>query len=443
MPLGAGQDARETLQQSPGSFAERLLASGARRAWIARGEAAGELRASCDLVSGLSQLVRVDPAYRGHHAVFLEVEPETGLLLAAFVHDTRRGQAQGGVRYQAYPTLGGFLQDGLRLSLGMGRKCALAGLWWGGGKGVIARAPGDAWRDPGYRRAVFAGYGRFVSSLRGAYVTAEDAGTTPADMAEVHKHTRFATCVPPDIGGSGNPSAMTAAGVVVAMEAALAFRRTPGLAGRCVAMQGAGNVGAEMIGLLLARGVSRVVVAEASREQRDLVLDRFTAEPVTVRLAAPGDASILAEPCDVLAPNALGGVLDAKTIPEIRAAIVCGAANNPLADDSADATRLAERGITHVPDFIANRLGIVCCANEHAGSLPNDPAVTRHLNSSWPDSIPNVTRRVLEEAAGTGDTPIAVANALADARIEEPHPIWGRRAEEITDTLLRSGWVDA
>jgi glutamate dehydrogenase/leucine dehydrogenase len=281
-----------------------------------------------------------------------------------------------------------------------------------------------------------------VSSLRGAYVTAEDAGTTPADMAEVHRRTRFATCVPPEIGGSGNPSAMTAEGVVVAMEAALAFRGTPGLAGRRVAMQGAGNVGAAMIELLLARGVSRVVVAESSAEQRDLVLDRFAAEPITVRLAAPGDASILAEPCDVLAPNALGGVLDAKTIPEIRASIVCGGANNPLADDSADAKRLVARGITYVPDFIANRLGIVFCANEHAGTLPDDPAVKRHLDPRWPDSIPNVTQHVLAEAARTGDTPIAVANRLADARIEEPHPIWGRRAEEITNALLQSGWVD-
>jgi glutamate dehydrogenase/leucine dehydrogenase len=432
------------LESSPQVLADRLAATGDRRAWVAtrtgdRIEASESLRqigAGDELVSHLVG----GPDHNGHRAIFLEVGQETGCLLGAFVHRTHRGQAQGGLRYWPYDSLAAYLGDGLRLAQGMGRKCALAGLWWGGGKGVIARRT-DREDDPESRRAVFAEYGRFVSSLRGCYVTAEDAGTTPADIAEIQHHTRFVTCIPPERGGAGNPSEMTARGVVAAMETALAFDDRDDLRGAHVAMQGAGHVGGAMLPILLERGVARITVADTQPARCADVRARFGADDVVVREVAPGDASILTEPCDVLVPNALGGVLNPKTIPGIRADLICGAANNALDDDERDARALAERGIVYVPDFVANRMGIVFCANEHAGSLPRDPQILQHLDPGWPGSIQAVTRRVLEQAKRDGTTPVAAANAMADDRSLEPHPIWGDRASRIVDALVGGAWT--
>ena len=374
----------------------------------------------------------------GHEALFFEAEPESGALFGAFLHRTARGQGQGGLRHWPYARFEDFLRDGLRLSLGMTRKNAAAGLWWGGGKGIIA--PGEGTPAPEARRALYRAYGRFVTSLCGCYVTAEDVGTTPVDMAEVHRATRFATCVPPEVGGSGNPSLRTAVGVVCGMQAALEFGGQRGLAGLEVAMQGTGNVGSAMIPLLLERGVARVVASEISAERRAVLLDRFAGEPVEVRLAASGDDAILCEPCDILAPSALGGVLGSESIPGIQASLVCGPANNQLVDEQRDGGLLLARGITHVPDYIVNRMGIVQCANEQYGYVSRDDAVERHLSTAWSGGIHQTTLRILGHARDTGITPIEAANRLADERAAEPHPIFGDRARAIVDSLVAGGW---
>lgn len=432
------------IASSPTALADRLAQTGSRRAWIATraggrvetSESLREIGAGDELVSHLL----AGSAHAGHRAIFFEVGPDSGCLLAAFVHQTHRGQAQGGLRYWHYDTLAGYLEDGLRLAQAMGRKCALAGLWWGGGKGVIAR-PARGGDDPKMRRTIFAEYGRFVSSLRGCYVTAEDAGTTPEDIAEIHRHTRFVTCIPPERGGAGNPSEMTARGVVAAIETALAFGGSDDLRGAQVAMQGAGHVGAAMIPMLLERGTARISVADTSAARCAEVRSRFGDHGVAVREVAPGDASIFAEDCDVLVPNALGGVLNPKTIPTIRASLICGAANNALEDDERDALALAERQIVYVPDFVANRMGIVFCANEHAGSLPDDPEIAKHLDASWAGSIPALTRSILEQARESGTTPVAAANAIADERGLEQHPIFRDRTSRIIDSLVSSDWA--
>lgn len=432
---------RLRLDDRPDAVARALRARGVERAWIAWDGESRSARASLPELDGAADaLARRERDYRRHEAIFLAPAATSDALFGAFVHSCARGQAQGGLRHLAYASFGCFLRDGLRLSLGMARKCALAGLWWGGGKGVIARAP-DA-PEPGRdeRRALYREYARFVTGLRGCYVTAEDAGTTPLDMAEVARHTRFATCIPPEVGGSGNPSAMTALGVVEAIEAALdatgdATGDAP-LRGRAIAMQGAGQVGAAMLERLFEKDVARVVVAETSAERCCALRDFFAGRPLEVRCVPPGDEAILAEPCDVLVPNALGGVLHAKTIPQVRARIVCGAANNPLEDDVADAEALHARGIVWVPDFVANRMGIVACCDEQAGSLPRDPAVLAHLDRGNADSIYRTVRRILERAARADVSPVHAAHALADERILEPHPIHGDRARRIVASLL-------
>ncbi len=426
------------------AFAQELLRHGRTRAYLVFDPHSRAFQISQPELRELADRILGDRVnFRDHEAVFLGAGPESKALFGVFLHRTVRGQAQGGVRHWHYASVEDFLRDGLRLALGMSRKSALAGLWWGGGKAVIApskaRSEGEL-QDAGWRRTVYREFGSFVSSLRGCYVAAEDVGTHPADMAEIFHSTRFATCVPPQFGGSGNPSAMTAAGVVCAMEAALDFLGMGGLEGKKVAMQGTGNVGLAMIEQLLARGVRQIVASEVSAERQAAALDRFADRGVEVRLTEPDDPSPLAEPGDILAPNAVGGVLGPKTIPLIQAPIVCGAANNQLVDDRRDDVSLKERAITLVPDFVGNRMGIVHCANEQNGYVNRDPEIERHLDRSWHASIYRVTQQVLGLARRSGVTPTSAANRLADELVEQPHPIWGHRSRQIVASLLADHW---
>jgi glutamate dehydrogenase/leucine dehydrogenase len=430
-------------QLSPMSFAEQLLGRGKHRAAFVYDEIAGQLTASNIELQELAACIAGNTRdFDKHEAIFLEVGKTTGALFGAFLHATKRGQGAGGVRHWPYQTLHEFFSDGLRLSRGMGRKNALAGLWWGGGKGVIARQPGDQFRDPEYRKRLYAEYGEFVSGLRGVYVTAEDVGTTPSDMAQIFATTRFVTCVPPAVGGSGNPSISTAHGVVCAMEGALDFLGRGTLEGKRIAMQGTGNVGTAMIGFLLQRGVSRIVASEISSSLREQILQTHRDSRLDVRLVTTDDTSIYREECDIFAPNALGGILGPHTIPLLKAPLVCGSANNQLLDEHRDDLALQDCGIAYVPDFVANRMGIVNCANEQYGSLPNDPAIIRHFSRDWESSVYNVTRDVLRRALEEKTTPARAANKLADDLMQQPHPIWGHRTKDIVQALLRERWAD-
>lgn len=428
------------LDASPYQFAKDLRALGRTRAFFVHSDTEGRVVPSHPGLSALAEAIGRERDFDAHEALFLEIGRETGALLSAAVHRTVRGQAAGGVRHWPYETFGDFLRDGLRLSRGMGRKNALAGIYWGGGKGVIARVAGDRHEDAGFRRTLYGEYGRFITSLRGVYVTAEDAGTTSDDMAEVFRTTRFVTCIPESVGGSGNPSPRTAKGVVSAMEAAIDHLGLGTLEGKTIAMQGAGNVGAAMIGDLLARGAARVVATDVSEIQCAVVKARFAGENVQIRHVAPADASIFEEPCDVFAPNGLGGILNPETIPRLACRIVCGAANNQLLDEERDDRALHARGILYVPDFVANRMGIVSCANEQYGSLPEDPAITRHLGRDWENAVYVVTRRILESARAERTPPTATANLLADRAALEPHPIFPHRGKAITRALVAGGW---
>jgi glutamate dehydrogenase/leucine dehydrogenase len=424
--------------ESPAQLAARLRAAGIRRACLVFDPDRRGYGPSHPLLQDLADELTAARHCADHEAVFLQVASAADALLTAFVHRTSRGQAQGGLRRRHYPRTSDLLSDGLRLSRAMTRKNALAALWWGGGKGILADVAGGT-RDRDVRARLYGEYGSFVSSLRGCYVTAADAGTDEDDMARVFAATRFSTCVPTGAGGSGDPSASTAAGVLAAIEAALDACGRSGLEGRTVAIQGMGHVGCELADGLLRRG-ARVVASEVCPERRAAVLDRLEGQAIEVRLSEAGDTTILEESCDVLAPCALGGVLDGKTIPGVQARIVCGAANNPLGDEEADAEALARRGIVYVPDFVANRMGIVQCANEQYGYVNRDPAVVRHLDRAWSGSIYQTTRRVIEMAERSGSTPFAVAASIADELAEEPHPIWGHRARRIIESLVADRW---
>ena len=429
------------LENTPQAFVDQLRSIGGR-GYVVRRSESGRLESSHAVLDPIRKLCEDDTRdFLEHEGLFFEVGPQSGALLTAFVHRTARGQAAGGLRHWPYPTLEALVRDGLRLSVGMTRKNAMAGLWWGGGKGIIARRDDEKWRDRSYRDVVYAEYGRFVSSLSGCYITAEDAGTTPPDMRAVFTGTRHTTCIPADQGGSGNPSGPTALGVVCAMEAALDVTGQGTLAGKRIAMQGAGNVATFMMAALLERGVASIIASDISERRITELRSRFEGAPVELRLCAPDDLTIFETPCDIFAPNALGGILNPGTIERLQTGIVCGAANNQLLDDKRDMEALVQRKIVYVPDFVANRMGIVNCANEAYGHVPNDPAITRHLERDWEQSVFKMTRRVLLRAQETGMTTAEAANALADEIGAELHPVWPLRGQQIIEGLIETGWA--
>lgn len=429
-----------SLDSSVRDFIDFILGHGLSRACFVRSEEPHAFTTPVAELAPIARAISSDRNYDEHEAAFFEIGGETRALHSAFLHKTTRGQGAGGVRFWPYGSIGALVRDGLRLSRGMGRKNALAGLHWGGGKGVIARAPGADFKDPSYRRILYREFGRFISSLRGVYVTAEDVGTTPTDMAEIFSATRFTTCIPENAGGSGNPSPSTARGVVCAMEAAVDHLDLGSLSGKTVVLQGGGNVGSSMIADLLERDVANVTVFDMSEEQCRTVAERFRGSRVTTKVVAPGDAISLEAPCDILSPNALGAILNPGTIPRLSCKIVCGAANNQLEDEQRDGDAISARGILYVPDFVANRMGIVNCANEEFGTLPNDPLIERHFGRDWDNAVYVITKRILETARERNVSTTRAAEALADRLMQEPHPMFPGRGEQIIASLLASNW---
>ncbi|MEL6181794.1 MAG: Glu/Leu/Phe/Val dehydrogenase dimerization domain-containing protein [Myxococcota bacterium] len=434
----------ELLSMSVQRFVGFLLQEGIGRAHLVYDRDQQKVIASHPQLEPLARYLEADTRdFMEHEGVFLQVNSTGTTLQGAFVHRTQRGQAAGGVRYWTYPTLEDYLRDGLRLARGMTRKNALAGLWWGGGKGVIARNPALPVDDPNTRAHIYREYGQLLSALRGCYVTAEDVGTRVADMVHVHNSTRFTTCIPTAIGGSGNPSIPTARGVLCAMEAAL-DHLNPGdtLAGKTIAVQGMGHVGEPLLRGLLDNGVAHLIAWDINPELVHRVTQSLNDDRLDSRVVQPGDDSMLTTPCDVLSPCAVGAVLNPRTIPLLQATIVCGAANNQLEDPERDDRLLQERNILYVPDFLANRMGIVTCANEQHGYLHPDPLIERHLGRDWEHAIFRTTQRILHHARTEALPPAAVATALADTLSAETHPLMGHRGQAIIKGLVADRWFE-
>jgi glutamate dehydrogenase/leucine dehydrogenase len=431
------------LNMHPQELVRFLRANGIRRFHFIHDAHRRTMTASHPRLQPIADFVLADQRdFMEHEGAFFQVSREHDTLQGAFVHRTRRGQAAGGVRYWQYDTVESYLRDGLRLAKGMTRKNALAGLWWGGGKGVMAHNPEVDKYDPGIREDIYREFGELLSAIRGCYVTAEDVGTHVVDMAHVFARTRFTTCIPQGLGGSGNPSVPTARGVVAGMEAALDFLGEGNLEGKAVAVQGMGNVAAPLIRFLLENKVRKVAACDINPGLTDTIRQSFPDELVKPRTVDPGDLSIFAEECDILAPCACGAVLNPKTIPMIRARIVCGAANNQLEDAARDDRLLHARGILYVPDFLTNRMGIVNCANEQDGEVARDPMIERHLEREWEHSIHQAATRVFRRSKESGEPPALVAMALADELSLVEHPITGHRGRQIIDSLAASNWYE-
>ncbi|MAD60024.1 MAG: hypothetical protein CMH49_00740 [Myxococcales bacterium] len=436
------------LSLSPEALAKVLREQGIKRFYVMTDPNTGKIRVSHPQLKELAEALSADQRdFDQHEGIFCEVSTATDMIHGAFIHRTCRGQAQGGTRFWTYLTFRDFLNDGIRLSRGMTHKNALAGLWWGGGKGVMSRPQNLDLQDLDLRRKIFEEYGGFISSLKGCYITAEDVGTKTEDMAAIFSHNRFITCIPRKMGGSGNPSAMTALGVVRGMEAALDFqagrdrrdqepnfKQSP-LQGKHVVVQGAGHVGEVIIDLVLKSG-ARVTATDINAHRLDKLRDQWHGQAVELVCTAPNDMSPLAIDCDILCPAATGGALNPETIPTIKASIVCGAANNQLEDPQRDGQTLNERGILYLPDFLVNRMGIVNCANEQYGYVEQDPILNQHLSFSWEYSVYQTAQRVLTRAS-SGESPHQSAVSLAEDLSQELHPIWGHRGQAIIASLTK------
>jgi leucine dehydrogenase len=310
------------------------------------------------------------------------------------------GPSLGGVRFWHYDDDEAALRDALRLSEAMTLKAAMAGLHQGGGKAVVLWDDPDRPRPPELLHAL----GRAIDGLGGRYLAAEDVGATTADMDGLAEVTPWVTGVSESLGGSGDPSPVTAFGVLCSMRAALHARLGKStVRGRRVMVQGAGHVGSHLARLLAEEG-AEVLVADRDPARAERVA------AVTGATVVAADDSLTAF-CDVLAPCALGGVLTEEVAPQLRCHVVVGAANNQLADRAADVA-IARRGILVVPDFVAGAGGIVNIAQEFTG-YDRDRAYAETAR------IEDTTARVLEWARHDGVTPTDAALAMARRRIEE------------------------
>jgi leucine dehydrogenase len=323
----------------------------------------------------------------------------SGLRAIIAIHSTGLGPALGGTRFFPYPSEDEALEDVLRLARGMTYKSAAAGLDLGGGKAVILGDPRTDKTEPLLRA-----YARFVDSLGGRYITAEDVGTTQPDMDMIRRETSFVTGVSRALGGSGDPSAATAYGVLHAMKAvAKRLWGDAALEGRHVVVSGVGKVGYALVRHLVEERC-RVTVADVNAEAVERVSADFGTE-----VAPPEKAHSVA--CDLFSPCAMGAVLNASTIPELHCEAVVGSANNQLAEP-ADAERLADAGVVYAPDYVVNAGGVINIAEEVA-------AQGYHRERAYASvrRIYDTTLAVLETAAAEGITTAAAADRLAEQRI--------------------------
>lgn len=336
------------------------------------------------------------PFYDHHEEVVFHEQTDVGLRCIIAIHNTQLGPAVGGCRMYSYRDSASAMDDVLQLSRGMTYKSALAGLPMGGGKAVIL---GDPRRDKS--PALLEAMAAVVDSLGGRYVTAEDSGTSVADMAAMRRRSPYVMGAQAcnDIGA--DPSPYTARGVFLGIGAALAWRGEGGLEGKTVAVQGAGAVGSALSRLLLEAGAT-VFISDPD-ERRCAALQSLGATPVA-------SDQLITLPVDVLAPCALGAVINEQNVEDIQATVIAGAANNTLANPELAAV-LAGRGVLYAPDFAINAGGIITVHHQRSGSTL--AALNRHI-----DGIADTLSAVFAAGERCGSTHVA-AEQLAMAALHQ------------------------
>jgi leucine dehydrogenase len=294
--------------------------------------------------------------YDYEQVVFCQDEA-SGLKAIIAIHDTTLGPALGGCRMWTYASEEDAIMDALRLARGMTYKNAVAGLNLGGGKTVVIGNP-----KTDKSEALFRALGRYIQSLNGRYITAEDVGTNVHDMDTIRMETSYVTGISQEYGSSGNPSPMTALGVFRGMQAtAKVVFGTDDLAGKTVAIQGLGSVGYSLAQHLYNAGAN-LVVTDINEEAVKRAVNELGAKAVSA-------SEIFDINCDIFAPCALGAIINDDTIERLRCQAVAGSANNQLAEER-HGDRLHERGILYAPDYVINSGGVMNVADELEGYNP-------------------------------------------------------------------------
>ena len=335
----------------------------------------------------------------GHEQVVFVSNPEVGLKAIIAIHDTTLGPSLGGCRLYPYASEADALRDVLRLSRGMTNKAAIAGLDLGGGKAVIIG-------DPGIKsEGLFRAFGRAVESLGGRYITAEDMNTNVDDMGHIARESEWVMGTGQASGGSGDPSPVTAWGVFHGIRATLeVVFGSPDVRGRKVAIQGVGHVGYYLAGYLAEAG-AKLFYTDINATKLQKCVDEFGGEIID------GEA-FYAMDVDVLAPCAIGGIINEHTIPQIKAPIIAGGANNVLNHEVNDGLAVLERGITYAPDYVINAGGLINVYSE-LRSWPRDKAMDDAAG------IFNTVKDIINRAKAQGSTTNQAAEELAQRRVAQ------------------------
>ncbi len=335
-----------------------------------------------------------------HEQLVFCQDKETGLKAIIAIHNTVLGPGMGGTRMWNYTSEEDAIKDALRLSRGMTYKSAIAGLNIGGGKAVII---GDARTQK--NEMLMRRFGRFVDSLGGRYWTAEDVNMSSRDMEYIRMETRYVTGIPEGMGGSGDPSPITAHGVYVGMKAAAKkVYSSDSLEGKKVLVQGAGNVGTYLVEKLVKENAT-VLVSDIFEDKIEKLVARHKVEVVN-------PDSIFDQPMDIYAPCALGATLNDASIAKLKCAIVAGGANNQLEDEKVHGKMLKDQGILYAPDFLINSGGITNVYYEMVGNH-NLERVYKQT-----DLIYDILTGVIERSEKENITTHESALQLAKARIE-------------------------
>ncbi len=339
-------------------------------------------------------------AQHNHEEVVFCHDQDAGLRAIIAIHDTTLGPSLGGARMWPYKTEEEALQDVLRLSRGMTYKAAAAGLNLGGGKAVIIG-------DPQAQKSemLFRAFGRFVEGLAGRYITAEDVGTEVRDMEWVRMETQWVTGISEALGGSGDPSPVTARGVYHGMKAAVeeAFG-SPSLRGKKVAIQGAGHVG-YYLAEFLTQEKAKVFIS-------DLRPQKVEKAVLQLGVTAVEPDKIFDVEAEVFAPCALGAIINDETIPRFQFRIIAGGANNQLKDEKRHGKILKEKNLVYAPDYVINAGGLINVANEIEGY--NREKALKQAEEIYP-----ILKQIFE-IARREDVPTNVASdRLAERRLEQ------------------------
>ena len=335
----------------------------------------------------------------GHERVLLCSNQEVGLQAIIAIHSTVLGPGLGGTRMWPYESFDAAMTDALRLSRGMTYKAAAAGINLGGAKAVILGDPKKHKSE-----ALFRAFGRFVDSLGGHYITAEDVGTNTSDMEFIAQETAWVTGVAPELGGGGDPSPVTALGVLQGIRAAAeTLWGTTALGSRTVAIQGLGSVGGYLAGYLKKEG-ARIVGCDIDR---DAIAQ---AQELGVEIVPP--EAIYDVACDIFAPCALGAILNDDTIPRLKAKAVAGGANNQLADAARHGAEIDARGILYAPDFVINAGGLINVFQEFIGY--DQERALRRARAIFDNVL-----RVFAIARREGIPTAVAADRMAEARIAD------------------------